>query len=57
MTFIGKTYFPNNAGFPSWYNNTNRLSSTIDSNSKIDQLRTTSQGSNVKRKTTCCPTS
>ena len=32
---------------------TNRLSSTIDGNRKIDQLRTTSYVSNEKRKTTC----
>ena len=31
----------------------NRLSSTIDGNRKFDQLRTTSQVSNLKRKTTC----
>ena len=31
----------------------NRLSSTIDGNRKIDQLRTTSYASNEKRKTTC----
>ena len=31
----------------------NRLSSTIDGNRKIDQLRTTSYVSNEKRKTTC----
>ena len=33
--------------------NPNRLSSTIDSNRKINQLRTTSYVSNGKRKTTC----
>ena len=31
----------------------NRLSSTIDGNRKIDQLRTMSYVSNEKRKTTC----
>ena len=31
----------------------NRLSSTIDGNRKIDQLRITSYVSNEKRKTTC----
>ena len=39
------------------YKSSNRLSSTIDGNRKIGQLRTTSQVSNVKRKTRCCPTS
>ena len=35
----------------------NRMSSTIDGNRKIDQLCTTSNVSNEKRKTTCPPIS
>ena len=45
-------WFSNPYFFATWAD-ANKLSSTIDGNRKIDQLRTTSYVSNEKRKTTC----